>query len=215
MIRARPSPRTLRALAVFGLPARRPPTHTLAARNLALRAEIALHAAPCVLLAGPSGAGKSTALDLLARAHRERGTRTIRVRPEALRREQRTAPELIHRGIGFTLELLARCGLSDATLLDTPARKLSEGQRWRLALAVALAQTARASSPSARAAPTLIIADELCAGLDELTALGVLAGAASLCARTPRLQLLAASARDDIAAMARGMIRWRVIDARA
>lgn len=210
MIRARPSPRTLRALAVFGLPARRPPTHTFVASDLAIRAEAALLATPCILLTGPSGAGKSTALDLLSRAHRDRGTRTIRVRPEALRSERRTAPDLLHRGTASTLELLARCGLSDATLLDVPARKLSEGQRWRLALALALARTARD-----RTTPTLIIADELCAGLDELTALGVLAGAASLCARTPRLQLLATSARDDVAAMARGMIRWRVIDSKA
>lgn len=207
MIRSRAiSERTLRALAVFGLPAcrcRRKPD----VRFAVCRAAAALTTAPCVLFTGPSGAGKSTALSALARLESARDTRTIRIRPDALARDERTPPEIIRRAVGPMLTLLSRCGLSDATLLATPARYLSEGQRWRLALCAALSRAARPG-----ATQTLIIADELCDGLDELTALGVLAGAASICTRTPGLFLAGATARDDVAAMARGQSRWRVID---
>ncbi len=203
------SERTLRALAVFGLPAARAgraPSGLAAAGQAAG----ALAVAPCVLLAGPSGSGKSTALAALARRERARGTRVVRVRAAALERDARTPPEILRRGVMPMLALLSRCGLSDASLLATPACRMSEGQRWRLALCVALCRGTRGS-----VARTLVIADELCGGLDALAALGVLSGAASVCARTPGLVLAGASARDDVAAMARGMSRWRVVALRA
>ncbi len=130
-----------------------------------------------VLITGASGAGKSTLLRHIRRAHcRDRGRRWIElggirfrdwpvidVVVDALggRRDERAIVE--------GLESLSRVGLSEVWTYLRKPRELSEGQRWRLRLAVALAR--------ARAGPAdglcVIACDEFCAALDRVTALVV------------------------------------------
>jgi len=213
------SARTLRALAVFGLSVPRarssfalgpePAARSAAARSLrALRSN---NWARAILLAGPSGAGKSTAMRLVARAlRRARSTRKpsriVTVNPGGLRRECRPPIDLIGAPLAQALGLLARAGLSDATLLARPAKHLSDGQRWRLALALALQRAAIARPP------TIILADEFCTGLDLPTAIGVAHCALTRCASRKNVVLLAATSREDLIDAVRSMPTWLVID---
>lgn len=70
------------------------------------------------------------------------------------------------------LSAMALAGLSDATLLARRPDQLSEGQRWRLALAMAFAQAAH--EPGG-----VLIADEFCSTLDRATAWALCVGLSS------------------------------------
>jgi ABC-type ATPase with predicted acetyltransferase domain len=204
------SVRTLRALAVFGLSvpqaagafAEHEQRAARAAAAGVLRA-VRGEAGARVLLAGPSGAGKTTAMRLAARALRRRGVRCIQVDAERLRNERGTAVELIPGGLEPALRTLARAGLSDATLLALPSHRLSEGQRWRLALAVAQSRAARARGGSR----CVLLADELCAGLDLATARGVAMSAG----RGRGVAIVAATSRDELIQAIGRMPEWTVI----
>ncbi len=196
------STRTLRALAAFGLsPAETQSSYTRhtrpTSRAAAARALRLLRAAspPSILLAGPSGAGKSTTLRLIARAL---GHRARRIDPGPLANDPRTAIDLLHGPIPDALRTLARAGLSDATLLATPARRLSDGQRWRLALALGVHR----ATPRRKT----LIADEFGAGLDLPTALGVATAAARAA------PIVGATSRDELIRAARALPGWTVID---
>ncbi len=89
------------------------------------------------------------------------------------------------------LEVLSRCGLAEAAVLVTPARSLSAGQVYRLALARALWQGRQ------RGRPTLIVADEFAANLDDDTAIA-LAGQIRKWVRQENLGLLVATPRPDV-----------------
>ncbi|MFB3891108.1 MAG: ATP-binding cassette domain-containing protein [Phycisphaerae bacterium] len=72
------------------------------------------------------------------------------------------------------LEVLSRCGLADAAVLVTPAKFLSGGELFRLAMAEALHRARRAGRA------VIIVVDEFCSSLDSLTA-------ANLCRQLRRL----------------------------
>jgi ABC-type glutathione transport system ATPase component len=167
-----------------------------------------------VLVTGPSGAGKSSllrALETLARAREQTWLdfRTIDV------------PQLptvdcfgTDASLDDVLALLARVGLAEVwTYLRIPAQ-LSDGQRWRLKLAIALDVAQRRSRPrksdnsppsapgsaTPQAADSLLVIDEFAALLDRVTA--------SIVARTLRraidahhstLGALVATGHDDLA----------------
>ena len=142
-----------------------------------------------VLITGASGAGKSTLLRRIGARYRRRRRShrqwidLARVRLPAQvpvidlivdalcgAREDEGA---IMRG----LDLLSRLGLGEVwTYLRRPC-ELSEGQRWRLRLGVALARARRnpgSELPGLSGAAgglTVIAADEFCAALDRVTAL--------------------------------------------
>jgi ABC-type ATPase with predicted acetyltransferase domain len=115
-----------------------------------------------VLVCGASGAGKSS---LLRRAM-SMESRTW-IDPSTLTLRGRCVVDCFeHDDLAETLELLSRFGLAEVwTYLRAP-EALSEGQRWRLRLAMALE---RSRLDQDRSAPTLVC-DEFCAALDRITA---------------------------------------------
>ncbi len=115
------------------------------------------------LITGPSGSGKSTILELLRERLRARGHAAIVVNPECLPR--RRVIDSLNASFDATLSLLACCGLADGPILERLPEELSTGQRWRLALAIALRRAQR-SGPHAT-----ILVDELGSTLDRVAAM--------------------------------------------
>jgi ABC-type lipoprotein export system ATPase subunit/GNAT superfamily N-acetyltransferase len=144
-----------------------------------------------LLLTGPSGAGKTTALRTLASAavqdRRVIDLARVRLRQRpAVAHFPRLAPEAAMRA-------LAAAGLADARAMLKPPAQLSLGQRWRLALAIAL-NRARGSR-----GPALIIADEFASTLDDLTARAVARLLRRAVDRHPRLAAAVATTRNHLA----------------
>ncbi|MDX9910564.1 MAG: AAA family ATPase [Phycisphaerales bacterium] len=143
-----------------------------------------------VLAVGPSGSGKSC---LLRAVRAELATHRARV--HAVRASTRDVlPGALHACPKTTLSCLAAAGLADATLLATPASRLSDGQRARLALARAMVALQRS-----RAAQRVLVIDELGSNLDTPTARS-LARALNAWARRERVGVVAATVRDDLVA---------------
>ena len=95
--------------------------------------ELTLGAGQIVAVIGPSGCGKSVLLGKVLGAARG----AVVVRTEDLARSEKPAVEVVAAGRmqGAWVEVLSRCGLAEAAVLVTPARCLSAGQLYRLALA--------------------------------------------------------------------------------
>lgn len=140
------------------------------------------------LVTGPSGSGKSLLLRSLAR-------RTGAVVAEPVRPCSRRAPvDLIERPLDDALTLLSRLGLADACRLVTPGGRLSEGERARLSIAVAID---RASRDPRRT----IVADEFASALDTPTAESLAVSVRR--ALPPEARLVCATARDEITGLLR------------
>jgi ABC-type ATPase involved in cell division/GNAT superfamily N-acetyltransferase len=143
-----------------------------------------------LVVIGPSGAGKSALLrEAMAQAPRVRLLTTSAVAKSA----RPPVDRLAGGSLACRMETLSRCGLADAGAMATPARRLSGGQQYRLALAEALHEETRAADPG------LIVADEFASCLDFVTAAGLCRnirrllkpGGPALLLATPREELLA------------------------
>jgi ABC-type ATPase with predicted acetyltransferase domain len=185
-------------------------------RDAALDARALASLAPApgeiVLITGPSGAGKSSLLRAI-RAHVKHAVRWIdlaRIRP----RENLAVIDQVRRiSIVRMLEALSRVGLAEAwTYLRTP-RELSDGQRWRLKLAMALLRAATATpktttstttqrrtrGPSSSALRPVIVCDEFAALLDRVTAAIVARTLRGAIARNGDQSALVATSHEDLA----------------
>jgi ABC-type ATPase with predicted acetyltransferase domain len=159
------------------------------------------------LITGPSGGGKSTLLRAIASAARARPLAASVIQPPAmasLLRIRRPLIDLFRADLPATLALLSRAGLADATLLSLPPRHLSEGQRHRLATALAMEACvpSRGNRPirSTGVPPTptsLLLLDEFASTLDSLTA-AAFARTLRRWVRAAPVRLIAATARDEI-----------------
>lgn len=178
-----PSENLLRACAQLGVAVSLRRSCPDAHRALARR--IARFGAPIAFITGPSGSGKSRLLRSVERA----AHRPLRVAPHSL-------PPIAAIDVAALahpadpLALLARVGLAEAPLLGRTPRELSDGQRWRLALAVALA---RAGDEGAT-----LIADEFTSLLDRVTARAVARALRRWIARSPAARFIGAGSNDDI-----------------
>lgn len=165
------------------------------------------------LITGPSGGGKSSLLAAMREAPRAQSI--LWIEPATIRLPDACVIDCLCRALGHdaaaadervverALELLGRVGLAEAwTYLQRPA-ELSDGQRWRLMLAMAVAAAGRADAPAATA---VIAMDEFAALLDRITA-RVVARALRRLVRpvqnlddsaTPQLSAIVATGHDDL-----------------
>lgn len=142
-----------------------------------------------VLITGASGSGKSSLLRAI-RATLEQGTiidlNRIRLRPLPV------VDCFGPAGTSRVLRILSRVGLSEAwTYLRTPD-ELSEGQRWRLRLGIALYRLNHRSD-------SVLLADEFAALLDRVTA-GIIARALRRAIHAINGRAIVATAHDDLVA---------------
>ena len=144
-----------------------------------------------LLLTGPSGSGKSTLLRQLITKLASTGTRTIDLARLPLP-DLPVVDCLPELSLEAALMLLGRMGLGEAwTYLRTPA-ELSDGQRWRLRLALAVHEAGRSPEPA------VIVCDEYAALLDRLTAAIVSRSIRKLLTTMPRLSAILATCHDDV-----------------
>lgn len=200
-----PSPRALRASGLFGLrpgDARDQYDALLdAARRAAEQLDNALRPGSIALVTGASGSGKSTILHALQQQLGQRAA-TLPDLPGEREQPNTSVIDLIDGSLHGALGVLARAGLADATLLALAPASISDGQQWRLRLALAMARCSNEHETPASpgdSCDTLLI-DEFTSPLDRVTACCV--------ARTLRkwvfsrrcARVVCASAHDDVLA---------------
>jgi ABC-type ATPase with predicted acetyltransferase domain len=152
-------------------------------RSTIHRCRVEIRAGDIVYLTGPSGAGKSVLLRELERC--VPAADAINLAGIDLPGD-RTVIDCLDGDVVASLQRLSAVGLSDVfSLLNRPCW-LSEGQKYRLRLARALA-----------AGKPFVFADEFCSELDRLTAATVAFNVRRLAKRTGTTLILASS-RDDI-----------------
>ena len=168
---AEPGRRVLEVVAMFGL-------GVDASRlvDVVPATTLELNAGELMFVTGPSGGGKSTILRLLRDELPRRGVALIdfdALEPAADRPViEALAPE---QPLASAMRWLSLAGLGDAFVMLRRPGELSEGQRYRLMLARAMAMTEaalqRAGGKAQPGAPRVVLlADEFAATLDRLTA---------------------------------------------
>lgn len=142
------SKRTSTVAAMFGLDVEK------SRRRLFENISLQIRPGDLIYVSGPSGGGKSVLLRLIARYVSD-----ALDLDELIPSADVPAVDCFSLSIEQTMCLLSRVGLADVWAILAPSNHLSEGQRYRLRLALAFAQR-----------PRLIIADEFCSILDRVTA---------------------------------------------
>jgi len=196
----RPRRRSLATAAVadlLGLAAAEPP-HA-AAEDV----QLDVRPGDVVLFVGPSGSGKSSLL-------RAAGEQLAAVDAAALELPDLPLVDALPGPLEDRLDRLAACGLSEARLLLRTPAELSDGQRYRFRLALAVAsgrwlvvskdQTAASSLTTDHRPLTtaFVLADEFCAVLDRTLAKVVAFNVRKLASRTG-VGFLLATTHDDLA----------------
>jgi ABC-type ATPase with predicted acetyltransferase domain len=159
------------------------------------------------LITGPSGSGKSTLLRALRSL--ARGRRWIDI--SAIRLPRRPVVECFPRlPPDQALTLLSRVGLAEAQCCIRTPTALSDGQRWRLRLALALHHASWRG-------PAVLACDEFAALLDRVSACTMARLLRKTTAAHPGLCAVLATSHDDLAAallpdiaIACDFGRWRV-----
>lgn len=173
----------------FDLPASRQPT----ASPQPLQSLPIPQSGQVMLISGASGAGKSSLLRRIV-AHEEHIGRRIIDLARLVLPDAPAVDCLPDLPLEQALALLGQMGLGEAwTYLRTPA-ELSDGQRWRLRLAVALHEFER--DP---ARPATLICDEFAALLDRVTAAIVSRAIRRVIDTHPSLAAVVATSHDDVA----------------
>ena len=173
-----------------------------------------------VFVTGPSGSGKSVLLARLAEALAAAWPQTPQVDLAAVvLPADRRVIDLMRPPLGRALRTLGAAGLADAFLLLRTPQELSDGQRYRLRLALALdhcglriadcglnnnepaaGHAAVAVNPQSairNSQSSVLLADEFCSTLDRLCARAVAYRVRRMASREG-VTVLAASAHDDL-----------------
>ncbi|MEZ6194058.1 MAG: ATP-binding cassette domain-containing protein [Phycisphaerales bacterium] len=158
-----PTPNVLEVAAMFGLGIDRD-------KHIQLIPETELNLSPgrIVFITGSSGGGKTTLLRLI-REQIDRGDTAHALSFDNLPviPDRPLVDCFPGRTLGETLRLLSLAGLNDAFVMLRKPSQLSDGQRYRLKLAQAMAMAEAGVLPSRL---KVILADEFCATLDRVTA---------------------------------------------
>jgi len=202
-ISVQPTERLLRACAMFGLRVERASRAQSLDQALRRRANQAASAIDRALeprqvcfITGPSGGGKSNILRALLRRLRIRRAPIVECATSRLTRGPRQpVVDCLDAPLEETLRALAHAGLAEAMLFARAPDELSDGQRWRLALALAMHDANRRANPRT---PATLVIDEFAAVLDRTTASTVAATAARW-ARAASVRLVCSTAHDDLA----------------
>lgn len=151
-----------------------------------------------VFITGPSGGGKSTLLRQIAdglAAHP--GARVHRLDDFAADADRPLVDCFGDADLPAVLETLSTAGLNDAFVMLRRPGELSDGQRCRFRLALALSRIdAAPSNPGARL--DVILADEFAATLDRPTATVLARSVRKWTRRRPGVCFIAATTHDDL-----------------
>lgn len=147
--------------------------------------DLEIRPADIVYITGQSGSGKSLLLRDLAQKMRESGLVVADLNEIVL--EEKPVVELLGKSTNDALELLSRAGISDAWIYIRKPSELSDGQRYRLKLAMVLASGA-----------DVWIADEFGAVLDRTTAKVVAYNMAKVARREGKIFMVATTHSDMI-----------------
>ena len=199
-----PTRTTLEACASLGISLRRTTRlrRDSAYRVAAAEVHATLKRGQIALLTGPSGCGKTGML--LALANRLR-----RSTPEAVvvaRSSDESAMSVVEHvaascagGWPRAMGLLARAGLADGLLLARTARELSDGQRSRLMLALAMGEAEQRLERAGSRRVTVLV-DEFASNLDRVTARGVCRTLRRWVNRNRRVRVVVATSHADVRA---------------
>jgi ABC-type ATPase with predicted acetyltransferase domain len=195
----RPSRRVCEVAAMFGLGVDERRTVQLVPRTT-----LTLGPGRVVFVTGASGGGKSTLLRLIGRELRTRAGSKVIEFDGLGEPADRPLVELFEDGpLDEALRWLSLAGINDAFVMLRRPAELSDGQRYRLRLARAMAATEEAASAdgavdgSGARCPKAVLADEFGATLDRPTA-QVIARNARRWASRSGVCLVAATTHDDL-----------------
>lgn len=176
--RGRLTDKVVQVCRMFGLTADR-----LTQRCVINNCRVEINDGDIVYITGPSGAGKSVLLKELEKAIPASGK--VNLARIKLPRDK-TLIDCIDADMLTSLRMLSEAGLNDVfCILNQPAN-LSEGQKYRFRLAMAMAEEKK-----------FIFADEFCSGLDDITAAVISYNIHKFARRTGTTFILASS-QDDI-----------------
>lgn len=188
--RGKPSRKLLRLAAMLGVGVRQR-RMTVEAASAAGAERIVRDVPPgsVVLLTGPSGSGKSVLLRTIERMLRTQGQRVVSVR--SLRAQpKRFMLDALGVGALRAAETLASAGLADAMLLGRRICELSDGERARFSIALAMVRAGRGD---------WISVDELASVLDRHAARGLCMLLARWAQRSG-VRIICATAHEDVVA---------------
>ncbi len=155
----------------------------LTERYVACNCRMEINDGDIVYITGPSGAGKSILLKELEKAV----PASDRVNLDRLKLStDRTLIDCIEGDFLAGLRTLSIAGLSDVFCILNQPSKLSDGQKYRFRLAMALAEQKK-----------FVFADEFCSNLDRITAAVISYNVRKFVKRTGTIFILASS-HDDI-----------------
>lgn len=195
-----PSPNVLAVAGMFGLGIDAQRTVAIVPPTV-----LDLRAHQVVFITGSSGGGKTTLLRLIASAVGETNAGTAVIRFDALPALP-DAPLVDALGadgglsLDDTLRLLSLAGLNDAFVMLRRPSELSDGQRYRLRLAQAMAgveEAAVAESTDEHTPRAVVLADEFGATLDRQTAAVLARNVRRWADRVP-VCFVAATTHDDL-----------------
>jgi uncharacterized protein len=142
-----------------------------------------------VYITGQSGSGKSLLLRDLVDQMRAGGLKVTDLNEITL--EEKPVIELVGKTTGEAAEILAKAGISDAWIYIRKPSELSDGQRYRLKLAIVMNSDA-----------DVWVADEFGAVLDRVTARVVAFSMAKVARRAGKTFMVATTHNDMIAELA-------------
>jgi ABC-type ATPase with predicted acetyltransferase domain len=154
----------------------------LTERKVSYTCQIQINTGDIVYISGPSGAGKSVLLREL-----EKSVPTSdRVNLDQIKLpDDKTLVDCIDGDLLDSLKMLSTAGLNDCFCILNQPRNLSDGQKYRFRLAMALAANKK-----------FVFADEFCSELDRITAAVISYNIYKFTRRTGTIFILASSHND-------------------